>query len=459
MTVPRPGDGQSDHLRVSALVAILAALLGLYGGLAVLLGSPPPGWDGMVGFSLPSAPLFRAFSGLPAVVLSRAGWSTAVALDLALLWALLGGGIAIQRGITEKAARGRARLVVLAGAAAMLGLVVVAVPPLLSTDLYRQAIYARMFRHGLNPYATTAAASGDLLLAFANQTRTTTIYGPAYTWVSTLAAALVPDSALGVVLGWKTMSALAALGCILLAAPVARALGGDGAGEAHADEARLWLAWNPLLVLEAAGTAHIETLMMLPALAGILLLQRRQPMRGVALLALSTLTKWVTGVLLALAILREVRQAPPSRRLPVALRLAGVVALVYGLLYARFLPGLFSTVGGIHTMAMHGAGVFGSADGGGLPQWARLAGFAVALALVTPFATGGDGSRLVAVTTVVILLFVLVVVPWVFPWYMLAPIALAVVLPPGRWGLGLRVASLGLGGGLMLYYAKLVALR
>lgn len=455
MTIPRAGGRGGDSLRLAALAVFLVVALALYVALAVLLGSPPPGWNGMVGFSLPSAALFRAFTGLPGVALSRVGWSVAVALDLALLWAVLGGAFVVQRAITDAAARRRARLVVLAGSVAMLALVVIVVPPLFSSDLYRQAIYARMVRHGLNPYAMTAAASGDPLLAFASQAGATTTYGPAYTWLSTLTSVLSPDSALGVVLGWKTMSALAALGCVALAAPVARALGGE-AGERQADEAQLWLAWNPLVVLEAAGMAHIESVMMLPALAGILLLQRRRPVGGVALLALSTLTKWVTGALLLLAIGREIRRAPPSRRASLALALGAVVAVVAGLLYAWFARGLLSTPGGIHAMALRGAGGFGSAAAAGPPQWVRMAGFALAVALAAPFATGGGAPRLVAASTVLILLFVLVVVPWLFPWYLVAPIALAVVLPPGSAGRWLRFASLGLAAGLMIYYANLV---
>jgi hypothetical protein len=135
----------------------------------------------MVGFSLASAPMFRAFTGLPQLALAPATWSAALALDLALLWGLLGGAILTGRGLTDAAARRRSRRIVIAGSAAMLLLVVVSLPPLLSSDLYRQAIYARMVRRGLNPYATTAAASGDPLLAFATLTGAPTVYGPAYT--------------------------------------------------------------------------------------------------------------------------------------------------------------------------------------------------------------------------------------------------------------------------------------
>jgi hypothetical protein len=447
--------GQGDRPRLVALAACFAASLALYGLLATLLGSPPAGGESWVGFSLPSAPLFRAFTGFPPLALTPAAFSGALAATLVALWLLLGAAVLLLRGIAGAAARRQARAIVIAGAVVMLGLVVVAAPPLLSTDLYRQAIYGRMVLHGINPYSTLASAVHDPLQALATQTTATTTYGAAYTWLSALTVALFPSNPLGVALGWKTMSALAALGCALLAAPVARALAGGGS-ERHADEARLWLAWNPLIIIEAAGSGHTESLMMLPALAGLLLLARGRPLRGVALLAVSTLVKWVTGVLLLLAALREMRGAAPERRWRLALRLAGTAGLV-ALLYLPFARGLGSS-GGIHAMALHGASSFGAGKASALPQWARMAAFAAVTLLGARFATGGDLARLVAVSSGLVLTFVLLVVPWLFPWYLVAPIVLAVVLPPGRSGELLRLVSLGLGAGLMFYYAKLIPL-
>jgi hypothetical protein len=88
-----------------------------------------------------------------------------------------------------------------------------------------------------------------------------------------------------------------------------------------------------------------------------------------------------------------------------------------------------------------------------------LAGFALLVVAVTPAATSRGWSRLVAVATALTLVFVLVVVPWLFPWYLVAPVALAAVLPRDRTGRLLRFASVGLGAALMLYYAKLVPAR
>ena len=206
-----------------------------------------------MGFSLPSGPLFRSLTGLPALALSPDEFRRAFTASLVLLWGLWGVAVFALRGMADPEARRRATMIVTAGGVAILLLVVVLVPPLLSSDLYRQAVYGRMVvYHGLNPYASPVnAVPGDPLFALANHQHLTTHYGPAYTLLSALVAAIAPSTVLGGAIAWKATAAAAALGCALLVGRVVRALGG---AEADAQNARLWLAWNPLLVLEAAAS-------------------------------------------------------------------------------------------------------------------------------------------------------------------------------------------------------------
>jgi hypothetical protein len=458
----RPG----ESARLAALFGCLVGSLALYAALAILLSNPPAGRNGIVGFSLASAPLFRAFTGIPATAFSATAFTRSLAVALALLWALWGLALAASRGLSSVEARRRARWIVLVGGAVLLGVVVVFVPPLLSGDLYRQALYGRMVGHGLNPYATPVSAlASDPLLPFANHRGVTTTYGPAYTWLSALVAALAPGTPLGLALAWKLTAALAALGCALLAASLASAL---RRGDAAADEvdlappveddgavARLWVAWNPLVVLEAAASGHLEPIMMLPALGGLLLLHRRRSRLGFAMLLLSTLTKWVTGVLLVLMAVRELRVAEPEHRLRAAVRLAVPSALLGALLYAPFASGL-TTGSGLHDLALHGAGALGESTRATVPQWALLAGFAMLTLGVARFATAGEGfSRPIAVASTLMLVFILFVVPWLFPWYLLAPMVLVAVLPPGRAATALRFTCAAVAAILSLYYARL----
>jgi hypothetical protein len=443
----------SDRVRLATLAACLLASLSLYLALGVVLANLPPGWDGYAGFSIPSAAMFRAQLGMPTVSLSAASFERALAGLLVGLWAVWGIAALALRGASV-AARRRARWIVLAGAAALLLLVVVWVPPVLSPDLYRQAAYGRMVVRGLNPYSTPVAAMGaDQLRGLANYPHTTTIYGAAYTWLSALAVAVSPSSSLAAALTWKAMSALFAFGCAALASAVARALG-DGDGQ----DARLWLGWSPLIIVEAAASGHIESIMMLPALGGILLILRRRPVLGVLALVVSTLTKWVTGVLLLLIVMREVQDAPPGRRLRTGLHLAGAGALLAAVLYAPFAGGLTGSKG-IHHIALHGAAALGAPDRDWVPQWIRMVGFAVLTIGVARFATRGGWPRLIEATIALLLVFIILVVPWLFPWYFVAPVTLAAVLPRGRPGFSLRFVSTGLAMGVMLYYAKLVVPR
>jgi len=309
-------------------------------------------------------------------------------------------------------------------------------------------------RHGLNPYATPAGQLvGHPLLAFADEPHATTIYGPAYTWLSALAMALVPPRPVAVALMWKGMSAAAALACAVVAGKLAATDDGATAGEVP-----LWVAWNPLVVIESAGSGHLEPIMMLPALAGLLLVRRARLVRGFLLLALSTLTKWVTGLLIVLTAAWELQRAPPGRRLRVLLRLLIPAGLATALLYAPFASGLGGP-GGIHAMALRGSHVFGDPTRNWIPQWAMMACFAVAIAGVAAAVRRRAWAHLVAAAVALMLIFILVVVPWIFPWYFVAPVVLSSVLPRDRIGFICRAASFGLGAAFMIFYAKLVALH
>jgi hypothetical protein len=454
MTAGAGSSAPGDRWRLALLVACLLISLALYAAFAVILGSVPPGWNSPLGFSLESGPMFRSFTGLPFVALSPAGFHRALVTVLVLLWLCWGAGALALRSLSSAELRRRAVVVAIAGGAAMLALVVVCAPTVLSSDLYRQGVYGRMVAyHGLNPYAAPVnAVPNDPLFALANHRHLTTHYGAAYTLLSALCALIAPSTALGGAIAWKAMSAAAALGCALLAGPVVRALGGT---EADGQNAQLWLAWNPLLIVESGASGHIEPIMMLPALAGILFWSRGRPVRGVVALAVSTLTKWMTGLLVPFAIVREVYRAEPGRRLRSLLRLAGAAGLTIALLYAPFIGGLAKR-GGISDIALRGAATVGTAPLTPLPQWALLAGFAALVLGTMRFVARGDWPRLIATTSTLLLVFVLIVNPWPFPWYYLSPVVLAAVLPRGRSGFVVRALSAGIGAMTMLLYTRLV---
>jgi hypothetical protein len=450
---PAARSSSGDRWRFAALLACLALSLALYLGLAVILGSVPSGWNSRLGFSLASAEPFRAFTRLPALTLTAPGFERATIAILALLWGCWGASVLAFRGLAITELRRRAALTVVIGGAAMLLLVVVCAPPTLSADLFRQAAYGRMVaHHGLNPYATPVnAIPHDPVFALADHPHLTTHYGPAYTLLSALAAAVAPSTALGAALAWKAMSAGAALGCALLAARVARALGGTNE---EAEEAQLWLAWNPLLILESADAGHIEPIMIFAALAGILVWQRGRQLRGVIVLVVSTLTKWVSGLVLLFAIARETHHAAPKGKLRTTLRLTATAGLATALLYLPFAGGLTKR-GGISDLALRGSATVGAGAQTAVPQWALLAGFAILVLGTVRYVARGDWQRLIATTAALTLVFVTFVNPWPFPWYFVTPLVLAATLPRGRAGFVLRGLTAGIGAVTLFMYAKL----
>ena len=104
---------------------------------------------------------------------------------------------------------------------------------------------------------------------------------------------------------------------------------------------------------------------------------------------------------------------------------------------------------------MRGAVATGQAPPTAVPQWALLAGFAVVVGAALPFVARGNWPRLLA-TTAALLLFFMLVNPWFFPWYQLAPLVLVTPLPRGRAHFVLRGLTAGIGAISLLMYAKLI---
>ena len=151
-----------------------------------------------------------------------------------------------------------------------------------------------------------------------------------------------------------------------------------------------------------------------------MLFRREQRARGFLLLVLSTLTKWVTGILVLLTAVQELRCAERGRKLRALLQVAVPAALAAALLYAPFVRGLGGG-GRIHTIALGGWQVIGDPSRNWIPQWLMTALFAVASIVVAAVIPRGNWVRLIQAAIVLMLVFVLIVVPWLFPWYLIAP--------------------------------------
>lgn len=186
-------------------------------------------------------------------------------------------------------------LALILGAGLLARLVMLPAAPTLSTDAYRYLWDARVARAGISPYAHApvapelAALRDTAVFPRLNHPTWHTIYPPGAQRFFSAIGRLAPESmlALKVALGAAELLALGLLVLLLrrLGLPPGRAV-------IH--------AWNPLVVVELWGTAHLDALV-LPLVVGAAwaAVAERRAMAA-ALLAIGTLIKLYPAVLLPL---------------------------------------------------------------------------------------------------------------------------------------------------------------
>lgn len=225
--------------------------------------------------------------GLAGLVLhlGDARQASAAFVATALVWAGVASG-------TAWGVRGRQALPwgVLA-AAVILRAVILATEPTLSDDLYRYLWEGRVLAAGFDPFllppdAPALAHLRDPTWALVNHRGVSTIYPPLALGLFEAVARLAPSA-----LSWKLLAALADLGCLAGIAHLARARG------VGAWAPTLW-ALHPLPVLESAGSGHLESLALAPLL-GALALAWRRPVLATAAATLGSLVKLLPMGLIA----------------------------------------------------------------------------------------------------------------------------------------------------------------
>jgi hypothetical protein len=173
------------------------------------------------------------------------------------------------------AVRGAARRPISAGAllavAALLRLLLVPIPPALSTDVWRYLWDGRVVLLRENPYLRAPddpalAGARDELWRRVQHRDVAAVYPPLATALFVLPAALPLDLA---VPAWKLLVALADVGACALLLRLAAERGWPR-------HRVLWYAAQPLVVLEGAGMGHLEPFGVAAAVATVLLLGRRQ---------------------------------------------------------------------------------------------------------------------------------------------------------------------------------------
>jgi len=180
---------------------------------------------------------------------------------------------------------------VIMGVAVLLRLMFVCSPPVLSNDLYRYLIDGLAMLKGVSPYAMPPMAADFLaadtafLVPLVNHNHMITIYPPAAQTVFAAGAAM--GSIIGPLAGMKlVLTAMDVCSCFIMMS-LLRSM--------KIPTCRVILyAWNPLPVLEIAGSGHIDGAAVCFLVAALAMAIR--PGKGLLtgfFMALAILTKWV----------------------------------------------------------------------------------------------------------------------------------------------------------------------
>ena len=241
--------------------------------------------------------------------------------------------------LTARSAGRLSPLVVLGAIAALHALMLLA-PPLFSTDVFSYQFYGRIGQvYHANAYlAGPYALHADPLYQYIGYKwiLAPTVYGPLFTALSyPLAPLSIPTD----VFMYKAIAAVASLAVVALVWNGARRRGIDPV------KAAVLVGLNPLVVVYGVGGGHNDLLMLVPMLAGVVLLLQRRGRLGGASIVVGAGIKLTAGLLLPFALAGGRGPLSSTRRRDILIG-AGVAAALLGI----FTVALFGT-GPLHLPA------------------------------------------------------------------------------------------------------------
>ena len=186
-------------------------------------------------------------------------------------------------------------------------------PPSLSDDLYRYVWDGRMQNAGINPYlyspnASEIASFRDEFYPGINNKPISTIYPPLTEFAFWLVDALWHSP-----YAMKVFFTLCDLGIVALVLGLLRYL--------RLPESRVLIyAWNPLILVEVAGSGHSDPLAVVLLLMALLAVVKRKPAGAIILLALSFVAKFFSVVLIP-AFYQSIRRVRPFFLFPLLILL------------------------------------------------------------------------------------------------------------------------------------------
>jgi hypothetical protein len=378
----------------------------------------PPDYVCTWGVNAGAAAQFAAAFHLPVRPVDASTFRLGFSLTLGVAWLAYLGLVA-----TGLAGATLPRRHVWALAVAMLTALAVFAPPAMSSDIYAYVGYARLqVVHQLNPYEATQTALlrlGDPTGPFLRWPISSP-YGPLWTLTSIAVVLALPKAAL--------LAPLVALKMIGAASVLAMAAGGRRLAQTlspgRADAVFVAIAFNPIFLVEGVVNGHNDVVMMAFVLWAFVALADGAFLRAFLLVGLAAALKFFPLILAPWFLWFALRQTPPGRRLgvTVAAVFASVSPLVVG--FAPFWRGL-ATLDGLRMRSAYGARMAGEGGHG-------LLAFAGVYLLLSFWVLRG-GLRQIAYAWILGSFFVMILTSGiVFPWYIVWPWAVALVLARGR---------------------------
>ncbi len=272
--------------------------------------------------------LYREAYGFPLLSLSPLGFRALHGLLIAGLW---GAYVLSVRRLVQ-----RTKSTAFWSCTLLLLLLSVALPPLLSTDVFYYGITGQIAGpYGSNPYLVPPSQFPDsALLPYNYWVEFTSPYGPLWTTVSEILGTWGGNSVLRTTLLFKGLGGLCVLVGAVLIHHVVRRLAPERTSQATA----LW-SWNPLVLLESAGNAHNDALVAVLLLGSLALLLVHGHIHSFLLLAASSLVKPTTLPIVGLYALRRLAGTTVTARLLLAVRYVALSVLLIVVAYARYWGG------------------------------------------------------------------------------------------------------------------------
>nr|WP_318546838.1 alpha-(1->6)-mannopyranosyltransferase A [Mycobacterium lepraemurium] len=320
--------------------------------------------------------------------------------------------------------------------------------PVFSRDTYSYLAQGALLRDGLDPYAVGPVANPNSLLDNVSPiwSITTAPYGPVFILVAKIITILVGNN---VVAGTALLRLCMLPGLVLLiwATPrLARHLGAD-------EPTALWICvLNPLVLIHLMGGVHNEMLMVGLMAAGIALTFGGRPVAGVTLITVAIAVKATAGIaqpFLVWVWVRQLRDRRGYRTVPAFFAATTASLLIFAVVFATlsavagvglgWLTALAGSVKIINwlTAPTAAANLIHAIGSGFFPvsfypilRVTRLVGIAI-IAISLPLLwwrfrrNDRDALTGIAISMLIVVLFVPAALPWYYSWPLavLAPLA------------------------------------